>query len=204
MNDVVLCVDENDDSLGCFFRACADKTKEIICSYNREISIVEISGKSLNEIVLKLKIKQIRNKEFLFLAFSHGTSKELLCNGNAYLSVKSDKVLLRHYVSYHFSCYTGFELGSVLIDSGTKAFLGYNNSISAQNFVKLQPAFVKCAVSGIKPLLAGNSIKAVYYHILNEYDNSIDEVYLKDFFSASFLLENRDALIVRGDLNLKV
>ena len=140
----------------------------------------------------------------IFISYTHGSKTELLVNGlTPFLSSSLNIDYLQQSVTYCFACYAGEELGKLLVDNGTVAFIGYNDKVTVQRFFNAEKYFVECATYGIKSLLNNRSIKETTIDIKEKYNECIDELYLKDFPSASLLMENRDCLIYYGDGSFK-
>lgn len=202
MINTMLVYDNADTSLGDFFQLCSNRTKEFL-SENDDILVEEIKSNILNDLTINLRSKQVNKKPFIFISYSHGSETDLLKSGvTPYISTTINCDSLINAFAYCFSCESGKELGKALCDKGTLCFIGYNKIVTVQLYFDYVDSFKECAVKGIESFVNGNTTGEVLVDMKNIYTNSIDELYLKDFPTASLLMDNRDALVIHGDTKL--
>ena len=59
--------------------------------------------------------------------------------------------------------------------------------------------FMECANHGLIQFYSGHKTSSVLVKMNEKYNSEIDDVYKMDFFIASILRENRDALVMWGN-----
>jgi len=191
INTIIAC-DSTDVTLGDFFLACATHAKSIFDKI--PIMVLEIHSQHLNEINIGLKVSSLNHQNFIFAAYSHGGEDCLVVGAtDPYVSNVLNHTIFNNGFIYTFSCSSGKTLGALLVNQGAKLFIGYNKVI----YVILSEVaiFVECANEGLRILAFGGSVGEALAGMTEKYNYYIDALYFKDFFTASTLMENRDALV---------
>lgn len=199
MLKTIVIYDDRDPEIGLFFEWCFKKTSEIL----DENKMDTISSRQLSDLTLAVKLPQYNNSPFLFITFTHGSETEILKEGNIpFLSTTINVELMKNSFSYCFACYAGKTLGPAVIAHGGLCFVGYKNEIYTHT--GYFPEFSTCLLKGLQSFLMGKDIRASIEEMKEAYNRQIDSLYEKDYLVASLLLENRDALVVYGNKDLKL
>jgi hypothetical protein len=192
MTKALLVFDELDSKLGFFFQNCMDNLDDFFNISDLKPDILK-SGQ-LNSFSVQLKTDSL--DKFVFAAYSHG-GKNCLVNSNIpYISTTVNIKCFNNTFFYTFSCSSGIELGSHLIQDGCLCYIGYNKVISIWS-THLVP-FVECANYGLIQFFKGNDTESVFLQMVEKYNLEIDAIYKQDFMISSILMENRDALVMHG------
>ena len=133
---------------------------------------------------------------FIFSAFSHG-SKTSLYNDveDEYIAVAlGNNHLFTGNIVYTFACECGCDLKDDLEAKGVASFWGYKRKVT-MSFCR---EFVDCAVAGIEFLLEKKTLKEAKKGMADKYDECIAELSVSDPLRASFLLDNKESLVVTG------
>lgn len=200
MINTLLVFDENDKTLGTFFELCREDLNEYFIT--NEISTTIIDKNSLFDITVRIGIDNFNNRSFVFAAFTHGDNENLLQNGiTSYVTIANNLNIFENSFVYAYACKAGRILGEKLVNAGSKCFIGYNKSIHIWSTYMLP--FVNTATYGLKLFYEGNNMQDVYLGIKEQYNEEIDILYNSDFVIASILMENRDALVIYGDMDIK-
>ena len=77
---------------------------------------------------------------------------------------------------------------------GVASFWGYKRKVT-MSFCR---EFVDCAVAGIEFLLEKKTLKEAKKGMADKYDECIAELSVSDPLRASFLLDNKESLVVTG------
>lgn len=197
MINLLLAYDEQDKKIGKQFKILADITKTIFIYDN----IVELPSLYLkNNIAILEKRKEITSA-VVFIAFTHGEETALIGSGNrGFLTTKTDVTAFTGDFIYSFSCLAGIHLSKYLVENGVKCFIGHNKIIYVHTLPKYSSFFekpIKCFISNI---YNRKTIEQSIQETRLEYNKQIDSLYKMDFMLASCLLNNRDSLIVFGDI----
>ena len=196
MINTILVFDEQDDMLGDFFQLCQEDLNDFFSTKGLETEI--ISSQILSNLTVRLKIDSFNEKPYVFAVFTHGDSKSLLKSGtNSFISVDEGLNIFKDSFFYAYACEAGKILGSELINSGCKCFLGYKDKVHIWSTYKTP--FVNTATYGLKLFYQGNKVSTILSEIKTQYNQEIDILYKDDLVIASILMENRDALVCFGD-----
>lgn len=193
MANTIIVVDEADSKLGFFFQICIEDLNVFFYEINIQPTLLN-SGK-LNDLSIQLTLQPFET--FVFGAYSHGNQMGLFTSNNFYVSTTINNNCFKNSFFYTFSCSSAYELGSNLIENGCLCFIGYNKIISIWS-TYVQP-FVICANHGIKLFYNGINTFQIINEMKKQYNIEIDNLYTFDFFIASILRENRDALVIHGN-----
>lgn len=192
MAKTLLVFDELDVGLGPFFQSCMINLETFFDNMNIERDILR--SVQLNNLSVQLKTESL--DKFVFAAYSHGYKNCLLNSNIPYISTTVNDKSFNNTFFYTFSCSSGIELGTHLIQNGCLCYIGYNKEISIWNTF-LTP-FVECANYGLKQFFEGQDTTALFAKMDEKYNFEIDAIYETDFMIASILRDNRDALVISG------
>lgn len=200
MIQFILACDEKDPKLGHFFEMCATDVKSNLLPEKHDLAL-EIPSQKLTEVYMDMRLSDYTESHFVFLAYSHGNENNLL-SPESYLSVNSNLKPFKNTLFYTFSCSTGVNLGSKLIENGCIAFVGYK--VEACIVTRNEDIFVECANFGLKTFIAGENVSSSVKQMKNRHTEWIDKTYNKYPLVASTLRKNRDGLVIHGDNTLKI
>ncbi|MDU9049997.1 MAG: hypothetical protein Q3M30_14205 [Candidatus Electrothrix sp. Rat3] len=204
INTLLVC-DNNDNELGGFFKKCHDKIKIILDSSECQFNTIPITGNSSFEMLVSINADAINSEPFLFMSYSHGSENELLQNGvTPFLSTVNGIDCLKNSFAYCYACKAGGVLGKELCKKGALCFIGYSQNITIQFYFGAEDALIECATCGIKVFVDGKTTGQTLKTIKEKYTKCVDEFYLKDMFTASLFMQNRDALVLHGDSELMI
>ena len=197
MANTVIVVDNTDEKLGAFFQICIDDLDNFF--KQTAIQPIMLYSHNLNDLSVQLTTQPL--KTFVFAAYSHGSDTSLLKSNSPYISTTLNNTCFHEAFFYTFSCKSGHELGSNLVENGCLCYIGYKRTVSIwDGFV--QP-FVICANHGLKLFFNGLSTSNILVEMKAQYNIEIDSFYQKDYMISSILRENRDALVLHGnDINI--
>lgn len=198
MINTILAVDNEDSGLGSFFSECLQDIEDFQ-NENKVLTIL-LSNLLRNDIAISVKLEAIA--KFIFLAYSHGNDDSLVVNGShPYISINVNNNRFTDSLFYACACHTGKILGQSLVDSGCASYIGYQDEFKVWGY-NTAP-FVECANYGYKLFLEGHDVETIIIMMKSKYDDHINN-YNNDYFGAANLLSNRNALIARGNLQLKI
>ena len=193
MANTILAFDELDKVLGSFFQSC----KENLDSFFTETAIQPtfLNSNKLNDLAIEIVTQDISS--FIFGAYSHGRKDCLLKSARIPYVSKNNSTNFKKSFCYTFSCSSGRELGTNLIDNGCHCFIGYKDIIAIwSTYTK---PFVECANYGLIQFFNGEESHIIINLMKDKYNKEIDDLYKKDYLIASILMENRNALVLYGD-----
>ncbi len=196
----ILAYDEKDTDLGHFFEKCATDAKNNLVSDRHSLE-VEITNQKLTAVYMDMKLSAYTENHFVFLAYSHGNENNLL-SPEPYLSVNSNLKPFKNTLFYTFSCSTGLNLGSRLIENGCITFVGYK--IEACIVTRNEDIFMDCANFGLNSFISGENIGNSLKQMKDRHTYWIDQTYEKYPLVASTLRKNRDGLVLHGDKTLTI
>lgn len=197
MAKTLLVCDELDGGLGLFFGSCLKNLELFFTELDIENEVLK--NGQLNDLSVQLKTNLL--DKFIFVAYSHGYTNCLLNANIPYISTTMNDKCFNNSFFYTFSCSSGSELASHLINNGCLCYIGYNKEVAIwSTFIT---PFVECANHGLKQFFLGDDTATVYKKMDEKYNVEIDAIYKKDFMIASILRENRDALILNG-ININI
>ena len=198
MINTFIAYDDNDNDFGVYF---TDSHNDILAEFklNELVNNVSISGVNCTEISVNDKLGAMNGNSFIFVAISHGNEDEFWSH-EVYISTNNANRFLNSFI-YSTACSTGKKLAQVLIDNGTLAFIGYNDTILVP--LDYSNLFYSCENFGIKSFLKNEeSIENCYNKLIENYTNEIDILLagnMEDLIIAATLIDNRDKLIFLGN-----
>lgn len=202
INQLVI-LDDEDVKLGSFFNLCATYAYEVSDSSKHEINCRRVCAHEVNAENISNHLAPINQERFIFLSFLHGSSEAMFINGSGEIvSVHENYYLFTKGFIYTFSCYNGSVLADQILNNGAELYWGYIDK--AWVHTDYEEDFKECALAGYQYFLQGYTAKDAYLLMQEFINNKIDELYQTDFVAASTLMRNRDALVLKGNDNLRV
>lgn len=192
MTDFICAFDNEDKDIGSFVQGCRENLEEFFES--QSLSPIYIDSRSLNALNIKMRTENLSS--FVFVAYSHGNEDTLATRSSNYVSTTENVDSFENAFFYTVSCLSGTNLGQSLIDNGCKCFFGYRTTFSCWLGYR---EFMDCANFGLIQFVNGQNTEDIYHQMIENYNNSIDNLFPTDFFQASLLRENRDGLVRLGD-----
>lgn len=176
-----------------FFQDCADRVRQKTCEKGLNHQMIDATELTVGHIEKRLSRC---SAHFIFSAFSHG-SKTSLYNDveDEYIAVAlGNNHLFTGNIVYTFACECGCDLKDDLEAKGVASFWGYKRKVT-MSFCR---EFVDCAVADIEFLLEKKTLKEAKKGMADKYDECIAELSVSDPLRASFLLDNKESLVVTG------
>lgn len=189
---------DGSDNACVLFKYCGEEME--ICMADRSIENIVLNPPSLTNAHL---LQNITSCQVCFIA-NHGNAKSIAGNNGDILSVSTDNTAFSGKLLYAISCTCAQELKDSLIADGLRSFWGYDKELS---FWIGYPQYGQCYMAGIKSLMDGKTLKEAKEEMLDQYNNSILELeskYPDNPVLAALLVDNREALVVFGEDNLKL
>lgn len=202
MIKALLIRDNLDVTLGDFFELCYTFIFNEI-NDKENIHCRSIESRTLNQLSVTMIAEQMYESPYLFASFTHGAPKQLLKSATEpFIEVGVNHSILSNSFAYCLACQAGTELGRTIVEDGGLCFVGYKNDFIIHTGYK--NVFAECAVSGFKAFLNNGTIKESVDIMLDTYTHYIDELYMDNFFIASVLNADRDAVVIHGNSDLKI
>ncbi len=186
------------DKAGSHFSFCGEDMEMAMEQYGHE-SIVLTPPFLTNAQLLK----NLSECQICFIA-NHGDARSIAGNNGDIVSVDTDNIIFSGKLLYAVSCTCAKELKDSLIVDGLRAFFGYDNELNVWHGY---PQYGRSCMSGMKSLLDGKTIKEAREDMIAQYNHDISELeeqYPNDTYLAAALLDNREALVVYGEDNLRL
>lgn len=176
-----------------FFESCSDNLKQKCIETHHQYS--SLTPPSLvNDFIRPLVVTH----DVCYIA-AHGDTYGIVNERDDYfLSVDTINYDFRDKIVYSVSCHTGQRLKENMIRMGAKLFVGYNENLIVG---ESEENFVECVNSGIDSILDGNKFGVAKEHMINAYDEAIENA---TFFDGLYLLNNREHLVFEGDMEAKI
>jgi hypothetical protein len=199
MINTILLYDNQDATLGTFFTLCANKFLQLYNSlYNQSVSS-EHKTENCEKATIETVLSGYNSSKFLFVSFLHGDEDAMYIAGEKIVSF-NNAYFFSNAFCYTFSCHCGKNLAKVLLQNNACVFWGYIDK--AYSITNYEEDFADLAISGLKHFFENKTIKEAYDTVIKEYTNKVDDLYKTDFFTAAYLLHNRDSMIVFGNKSL--
>lgn len=189
--------DESDD-VCMFFRFCGEEM---------EFNLVE---RSLDSVVLNPPLLTNANLlsylpvcQVCFIA-NHGDSKSIAGSDGDVVSIDTDNSAFSGKLLYAVSCACAKELKNSLVRDGLRSFWGYDRELKVWSGYG---QFGQCCMEGIKSLMDGMTVGEAKDAMIAQYNQGISELeaqFPNDLYLAASLLDNREALVVYGEENLRL
>lgn len=176
-----------------FFENCSDNLKQKCIETHHKYS--SLTPPSLvNDLIRPMVVTH----DVCYIA-AHGDSDGIVNeNEDYFVSVNTINYDFQEKIVYSVSCKAGQNLKENMIRMGVKLFVGYNDDLIIGTS---EDIFVKCANSGINSILDGNEFGIAKEHMINTYNDAIDNA---TFIDGLYLLNNREHLVFEGDMNAKI
>lgn len=190
--------DNTKDLAGGFFECCGEEILEE--AENLDIDSTVLTPPSLTNTLL---VQHILDCQVCVIA-NHGDARSIDGDNGDLVSVNTNNKAFLGKLLYAISCSCAQELKDSLVSDGLRSFWGYDNELHVWYGY---PQYARSALAGIKSLMAGDKVKDAKEHMLAQYDADIaelEEQYPDHPELAAALLDNREALVVYGDDNLKL
>ncbi|NDV82539.1 hypothetical protein [Bacteroides sp. 51] len=201
MINTVIIYDHDDETLGNFFCLCADDVEFIPDKAIAELNVIKLNSDDVTVANLSTHMVKYNQERFIFLGFMHGSKEAMVLSGTENIvTLTTNHYLFSNAFIYNFSCYNGTDLADVLLQNNALVFWGYSDK--AWVCYACLDEFKKCALSGLSHFLTGINVESSHRLMIEDINETIDKLYASNMFAASTLLENRDAIIVKGDKTL--
>lgn len=201
MFEILLAVDQEDGVLGSYFQECANDIQSAIEDAGLDHNLHIVQSRQLNEIYVGVELDNRNSSRFIFIAFTHGSNEALLAK-EVFISTQSNVDKLKNSLTYTFSCSAAALLGQELVNNGCISFFGYNSYAYVVH--SHSGLFVECSNFGFKRLIEGATTSESYLDMISKYEEEIDNRYKTEFMVSVYLRKNRDALILRGEQNIRL
>lgn len=150
-----------------------------------------------------LLLQHISSCQVCFIA-NHGDAKSIAGNKGDIVSVSTNNTAFAGKMLYAVSCNCGKELKDSLISDGLLSFWGYDNEFKVWIGY---PQYANSCMAGIKSLMEGKTVKEAKADMIQQYNDGITELetqYPNNPILAADLLDDREALVVFGEDNLRL
>lgn len=200
INALIVC-DKDDDKLGDFFCLCKNHTIYLSQKLKPSLNIRETHDIDVDN--MGRYVSDINLSNFLFFGFVHGSRECMYINSNIeFINATTNYYLLSNAFVYAFSCYNGSELADILINNSVHTYWGYSNKAwVCHDFME---DFKECALSGYSHFIEGCSVAEAEMKMIADMNNKIDKLYNVNILAATLLMENRDAMVVKGRKDLTI
>jgi hypothetical protein len=200
MIQTILLFDDKDVELGDFFRFCANEYRSLHnMHFNQDVIIEHKSNSKITEI--ERSISEYNNSNFLFISYLHGDDDTMYLSNREIVS-KDNAYLFTNAFCYTFSCCCGKNLSHILLEKQAHVFWGYKDL--AYNMPYYEESFADLAISGLKHFFSNETIENAYNKVKEEYTEKIDALYQEDYFAATILSRNKEAMVVYGNKNMTI
>ncbi len=187
--------DERDTKIGYYCEYCKDRLSDYL-SNEQKFSIHNLDSTKTNHIYISNILKDNLSNS-IFIAYSHGSETSLLCDSKAYLD-EFNSNLFENSIVYAMTCLAGAKLGKELINQGCKVFVGFDKEVIVME--KYKHISERCENWAIALFLLENyTIEEAFNSMKKEFTKQCDSLYKTDYFNSSWLIGNRDALVLYGD-----
>lgn len=190
--------DAGDDSASGHFAYCGEEV--LLETEECHIQSTVLTPPSLTNTLL---VQHLSDCQVCVIA-NHGDAKSIDGDNGDLVSVDTNNEAFSGKLLYAISCACAKELKDNLVSEGLRSFWGYDNKLHVWYGY---PQYARSALAGIKSLMAGNSVKDAKEHMLAQYNVGLAELeaqYPDHPELAAALLDNREALVVYGDDDLKL
>ena len=187
-----------DDSVGGHFAYCGEEVQ--IETVEHHIQSTVLTPPSLTNTLL---VQHLSDCQVCVIA-NHGDAKSIDGDNGDLVSVDTNNEAFSGKLLYAISCACAKELKDSLVSEGLRSFWGYDNNLHIWYGF---PQYARSALAGIKSLVAGNRVKDAKEQMLSQYNMDIvelEEQYPNRPELAAALLDNREALVIYGDDDLKL
>lgn len=206
MINILIAYDNQNHNLGRYFEDCKSDLINFLDEHGELVnSISEIPSIRCNVAYIDLVIPKINQVPFIFVAYTHGISDGLRCNGDSFVSTENTHHF-ENSLFYTTACLSGRILAPDLINKGCKAFIGFKEESEVFENNLYRQLFIECDNYALKKLISTNAtIGESYDSTKRFYSSKIDKLIElgEDPLYIAALVANKEALICIGDKNLK-
>lgn len=189
---------DTEDKAGGHFAFCGEEM-EMAMEENGFESIV-LTPPSLTNMLL---LQHLPECHICFIA-NHGDARSIAGNNGDIVSVETNNTCFSGKLLYAVSCTCAKVLKDSLVSDGLRSFWGYDNKL---NIWYGYPQYAQSCMAGMKSLIGGKTLKEAREEMISQYNHDIselEELYPNDTYLAAALLDNREALVVYGEDELKL
>lgn len=189
---------DNSDVAGGHFAFCGEEME------------LETDERGLDHVVLnppnmgnRHLLQHLPDCQVCFIA-NHGDVKSIAGSNGDIVSTDTDNLPFSGKLLYAVSCSCAKELKDSLIKDGLLSFWGYDNELKLWYGY---PQYARCCMAGIKSLMNGKTLWEAKVDMLEQYNNDITELetqYPENPILSALLLDNREALVIYGDDELRL
>lgn len=201
MVDIVIVCDNQDEKLGSFFKDCLDDTFGFLQEQNLNQNLKIFDSTNCRLASLNSHLQTVG--QCIFIAFSHGRSDSLVCNGEEYVFNTVNTHLFKDSFVYSIACLTAKNIGPTLIENNCSAFIGYDKAVNT--LLNYKSIHLNCELSGLKAFISLNiTVSEAYNKMVSYYNDTIDRQRNIDPFFAAELVNIKESLtvIVRKDITI--
>jgi hypothetical protein len=198
MNFLIVYNNDSSDAAGGFFAFCGEEME------------LEAEERGLDHIVMnppnmcnQQLLQHLPTCQVCFIA-NHGDAKSIAGSDGDIVSINTNNTQFSGKLLYAVSCSCAKELKNSLIKVGLQSFWGYDNELKLWYGY---PQYARSCMAGIKSLMDGKNIREAKADMLEQYNNDIAELeaqYPENPILSALLLDNREALVICGDDELKL
>lgn len=202
MINLLVACDTDDFHLGDYFT----KSHEMLIKNisNPNIISKSIVGDNCVSENINRSIVSLESRQFVFVAFSHGSEDDLNIYGRPYINIENCHNF-KGALFYTAACYCATNLGRELVNNGCNAFIGYRDKVHIHP--EYYDEFIECENYGILEFInTDKSLNDVYNEMHKKYEDVIERLSggnIKDTLIASTLLENQEQLEILGNIHIK-
>ena len=179
-----------------FLESCADEAKQI-CIY-KHVDYTSVCPPNLNE---QSVIGAMQEHQLCFFA-GHGDADGIYNEyEEAVVSIYTTNYNFKDKGLYCIACSCAQKLHPHLKVHGLHFFVGYNSTFNVRGERK---PFIDTAMSGLKSLLNGDTLKVAKEKMIATYDQQIADLDITDPMAAVELVHNKEALVFDGKDNLQL
>lgn len=205
INSVIL-ADDNAEDMGNFFVLLKEKTETALNDFVTRSDSVELNtevllSEDIQEKSISENMAKVNNNNFFCFCFVHGDYDKMLNNGETFISTSVNYYILSNAFVYAFSCCNGADLADAFISNNVNTFIGYKEKAYCP--VDCDYVTSDIALVGLNSFLNGKSAKESYEEMKKAYDKPVQNNEI-EAFARSFYRKNRDALVIKGNGDLRI
>jgi len=196
----ILMYDNEDITLGDFFQRCASKCRYLYNTHIDKNTIIEHTSNS-NKNEIEISVSKYNSNRFLLICYLHGDNDSIYMSNEKIVSMDNAHLFVNAFC-YTFSCCCGKDLSRILLDNHALVFWGYRND--AYVVPDYEDVFAELAVIGLDYFLKNESVENAFNKTKEEHIKMVDTIYQENFFVASHILDNKDAMVIYGNINMTI
>lgn len=198
MNFLIAYNNDSSDAAGGFFTSCGEEMEMEVGKRGLDFIVMTPPNMGNQQLLQHLPTCQV-----CFIA-NHGDAKSIAGSNGDIVSTNTDNTQFSGKLLYAVSCSCAKELKDSLTKVGLRSFWGYDNELKLWYGY---PQYARSCMAGIKSLMDGKTIREAKADMLEQYNNDIAELekyYPENPILSALLLDNREALVICGDDELKL